>query len=476
MISIAAPGEAAAGGRPNPIDLLWSTRPSPPLAPCEPHKLIYAGEESAAKRTRLGRVLAAAGEDAAVLSDPASVNWLLNLRGRDLEFTPVALGFALLFADGHVNLFMPEEKLSPVTRAWLGADVVPAPPAALGDALAALKGRRVRVDAAATPAWFAAKLRASGAVVSAAPDPCRLPKACKNDTECTGARAAHHRDATALVSFLAWLARTARTGHETERSAAARLCSLRRALPGFVGESFPAISGAGEHGAIIHYRASAASDRPIRANEIYLINSGAQFPEGTTDVTRTIWTGPANPPEALAERFTRVLAGHIAVATVQFPQGTTGLALDTLARRALWDIGLDYDHGTGHGVGSFLSVHEGPAALSRHAEPVPLEPGMILSNEPGFYLPGAYGIRLENLLLVRPAESGTTGTSPAKPFMCFETLTLAPFARPLIRTDLLTPGALAWLNRYHAWVRDEVGPTLDPSDRAWLETEAAPLA
>ncbi|MGH7069631.1 MAG: aminopeptidase P family N-terminal domain-containing protein, partial [Acetobacteraceae bacterium] len=242
MIAAAAPGEAAAGGQANPIDLLWTTRPSPPLAPCEPHPLVYAGEESAVKRARLGRVLAAAGEDAAVLSDPASVNWLLNVRGRDLEFTPVALGFALLFADGHASLFMPEEKLSPATRAWLGAEVVIAPPAALGDALAALKGRRVRVDAAATPAWFAAKLRASGAVVSAAPDPCRLPKACKNRTECAGARAAHRRDATAVASFLAWLALVAKGGHETECSAAARLYSLRRALPGFVGESFPAIS------------------------------------------------------------------------------------------------------------------------------------------------------------------------------------------------------------------------------------------
>ncbi|MGH7072031.1 MAG: M24 family metallopeptidase, partial [Acetobacteraceae bacterium] len=244
---------------------------------------------------------------------------------------------------------------------------------------------------------------------------------------------------------------------------------------GFVGESFPAISGAGEHGAIIHYRANATSDRPIRANEIYLIDSGAQFPEGTTDVTRTIWTGPAKPPAALAERFTRVLAGHIALATVQFPDGTSGLALDALARRPLWDAGLDYDHGTGHGVGSFLSVHEGPAAISRHAEPIPLAPGMILSNEPGCYLPGAYGIRLENLLLVRAVESGTTGTPSDKPFMCFDTLTLAPFARQLIRSDLLTPAALRWLNHYHARVLDEVGPTLNPSDRAWLETEAAPL-
>ncbi|MGH7104303.1 MAG: aminopeptidase P family protein [Acetobacteraceae bacterium] len=469
MVSIAG------AGRQNLIDLLWTDRPPPPHGPCEPHKLDFAGEESAAKRSRLGRVLAAAGEDAAVLSDPASINWLLNVRGRDLEFTPVALGFALLFADGRVDLFMPEEKLPLETRAWLGADVVALRPAALGDALAALKGRRVRVDNSATPAWFAAKLRCAGAAVSAAPDPCRLPKACKNETERAGARAAQRRDATALASFLAWLAEFAKSGRETECSAAARLLALRQRLPGFVGESFPAISGAGEHGAIIHYRATAESDRPIRADEVYLIDSGAQFPEGTTDATRTIWTGPSDPPAALKERFTRVLAGHISLATLQFPEGTTGPALDALARRPLWDVGLDYDHGTGHGVGSFLSVHEGPAGISRHAERLPLEPGMILSNEPGFYLEGAYGIRLENLLLVRPAEPAAAGKPSARSFLCFETLTLAPFARNLIECDLLTPAQLAWLNAYHARVLEEIGPTLKPSDRAWLETEAGPL-
>ncbi len=465
----------AAAGQPNLIDLLWTDRPSPPDGPCVPHPLDFAGEESAAKRARLGRILAAAGEDAAVLSDPASINWLLNVRGRDLEFTPVALGFALLFADGRVSLFMPEEKLSSETRAWLGADVVPLPPAALGDALAALKGRRVRADDSATPAWFTARLRDSGAAVSAAPDPCLLAKACKNETERAGARAAQRRDAIALIGFLAWLAAVAKTGRETECSAATRLLSLRQVLPGFVGQSFPAISGAGEHGAIIHYRANAASDRPIRADEVYLIDSGAQFPEGTTDATRTIWTGPSDPPAALKERFTRVLAGHIALATLQFPPGTTGPALDALARRPLWDVGLDYDHGTGHGVGSFLSVHEGPAGISRHAERLRLEPGMILSNEPGFYLEGAYGIRLENLLLVRPGGSEAAGTPSARSFLSFETLTLAPFARTLIRCELLTPAQLAWLNAYHARVRTVVGPTLKPSDRAWLETEAAPL-
>ncbi len=475
MVPFAAAGNAGPGAERNPIDLLWADRPAPPLAICRPHPLAFAGEESEAKRARLGAALAAGGEDAAVLSDPASINWLLNIRGRDLAFTPVALGFALLFSDGRLSLFMAEEKVPPETLAWLGPAVTVAPPSALGNALAALSGRRVRVDPAGTAVWFADTLTASGAAVSAGPDPCRLPKACKNETEQAGARAAQLRDAAALVRFLAWFAEAGGSGKETECSAAARLLAFRRALSGFAGESFPAISAAGEHGAIIHYRASPASNRPIRANEVYLIDSGAQFPEGTTDVTRTVWTGPAEPAPELAERFTRVLAGHIALATLRFPEGTTGPALDALARRPLWDRGLDYDHGTGHGVGSFLSVHEGPAGISRHAEAVPLEAGMILSDEPGFYLPGAYGIRLENLLLVQPTEKNPADGPSGKPFLRFETLTLAPFARRLIRPELLSPAALAWLDAYHTRVRNTVGAALSAPERTWLETETVPF-
>lgn len=475
MVAFAGPGHPAAGAQRNPIDLLWSDRPAEPAGICMPHPLQFAGEDSKAKRMRLGAALAANGEDAAVLSDPASINWLFNIRGHDLEFTPVALGFALLFADSRASLFMAEEKLPAETLAWLGPEVTVAAPSALGAALTALSGRRVRVDPSGTPVWFAATLAAAGATVSTAPDPCRLAKARKNVAEQRGARAAQARDAVALARFLAWFADAGKSGRETELSAAARLLALRQGLAGFAGESFPAISAAGEHGAIIHYRVSAASNRPIRANEVYLIDSGAQFPEGTTDVTRTLWTGPADPPAELAERFTRVLAGHIALATLSFPQGVTGPALDAFARRPLWDRRLDYDHGTGHGVGSFLSVHEGPAGISRHAEPIPLEPGMILSNEPGFYLPGAYGIRCENLLLVCLTEPPSARDAAGKRFLCFETITLAPFARRLIRPDLLSPEALAWLNSYHARVRAAVGPALSPAERAWLETEAAPL-
>jgi Xaa-Pro aminopeptidase len=316
--------------------------------------------------------------------------------------------------------------------------------------------------------WFAQRLRDAGAVVVAGSDPCLLPKACKNPVEQQGTRNAHARDAVAMCRFLHWLS-VARD--ETEMTAAAKLLACRQAVEGFRGESFPAISGAGEHGAIIHYRVSEASNRPIRPNEVYLIDSGAQYPDGTTDITRTLWTGPDAAPDEVRGRVTRVLKGHIALATAVFPQGVGGAHLDAFARRALWAIGLDYDHGTGHGVGSYLSVHEGPVSISRLARPVPIAAGMILSNEPGYYLPEHYGIRLENLLLAQPAElSGTV-----KPFLRFETLTLAPFDRRLIDPALLDTSEVAWLDAYHARVAAEVGPHLAPAERAWLEAACAPL-
>ena len=453
----------------NPIDALWQDRPPPPLAPAVPHELTYSGRGSAEKRAEIAAALVAARQNAAIITDPASIAWLFNIRGADVPFTPFALGFALLHADAHAELFMADEKLPPETRAWLGNGVGLHGRAELAGALAALAGRRVRVDAAGSPVWFAQTLRAAGATVVAGSDPCLLPKACKNAAEQAGARAAHGRDAVAVCRFLHFFA--AAGGGETERSAAARLLAFRREVEGFRGESFPAISAAGEHGAIIHYRVSEATDRAIRPDEIYLIDSGAQYPDGTTDITRTLWTGPSDPPEELRDRFTRVLKGHIAIATLVFPQGVAGPHLDAFARRALWAAGLDYDHGTGHGVGSYLSVHEGPAGLSRNAAPVPLAPGMILSNEPGYYLPDGYGIRLENLLLVQPAElPGAT-----KPFLRFETLTFAPFDRRLIAPNLLLPAEIAWLDAYHARVLAEIGPRLEGPAAAWLAAACAPL-
>jgi Xaa-Pro aminopeptidase len=456
----------------NPVDAVWGDRPAQPQVPAQPHPLEYAGRSTAEKREQVAKTLREARQDAAVLSDPASIAWLLNIRGGDVPFTPFALGFALVHADAGVELFMDPAKLPAATRSWLGNAVSIVDRSTLASALARLTGKRVRVDPAGTPVWFAQKLRAADATVAAGPDPCLLPKACKNAVEQQGARNAHQRDAVAVCRFLQSLADAGRTGRETEISAAARLLELREQVPGFRGESFPAISGAGEHGAIIHYRVSDASNRPIGRNELYLIDSGAQYLDGTTDITRTIWTGPDEPPETLREQATRVLKGHIAIATLVFPHGVGGTHLDAFARRALWQVGLDYDHGTGHGVGSYLSVHEGPVSLSRLAKPVPIEPGMILSNEPGYYLPGAYGIRLENLLLVQQAELPDV----TKPFLRFETLTLAPFDRRIIKVELLDTPELTWLNTYHARVLAEVGQHLDAPVREWLEDACKEIA
>ncbi len=456
----------------NPVDAIWTDRPAPPTAPAIPHPIAFAGMEAAAKRAEAAATLRAAGQGAAVLADAHSVAWLLNIRGSDLAHTPLALAVAILEEDGRVQLFLDPARSDAALRAHLGNQVALHPPASLPQRLAALAGRKVRLDPDLTPAWFGQALRDAGATPEVGEDPCRLPRARKNAVEQDGARAAHRRDAVALARFLAWFAQAAPAGGLTEMSAAARLLALRAEGAHFVAESFPAISGAGEHGAIIHYRATPATDRAIRADEVYLIDSGAQYRDGTTDVTRTLWTGPGDPPDELRERYTRVLQGHLALSALRFPEGIAGPHLDALARRPLWLAGLDYDHGTGHGVGSFLSVHEGPAGISRAAKPVPLAPGMVLSNEPGFYLPGAYGIRIENLLLVQPAAPLP---GQVKPFLGFETLTLAPYERRLVALPLLAPAERAQIDAYHAGVLAEVGPLLPAAERAWLEAACAPL-
>jgi len=459
----------------NPVDEIWTDRPPAPLAPAYPHALHYAGEDASSKRERLAQSLTAAGQGAAILTDPASLAWLFNLRGSDVEFTPIALGFAILNADSSATIFMAPEKLSGAVREHLGNAVAIASPAELGPALARLAGQTVRYDPASMPVWFKTALLEAGAKIAEAADPVALPRACKNETEQAGARAAHIRDGVAMVRFLAWFAKAAPRGQETEISAAEKLLEFRRLGENFRDESFPAISGAGEHGAVIHYRATLESNRAINPDEVYLIDSGAQYLDGTSDITRTLWTGPGPAPAAVKAHVTAVLAGHIALAQAVFPEGVAGAHLDVLARQALWRDGLDYDHGTGHGVGSFLSVHEGPAGISRAAKPVPLQAGMILSNEPGFYLPGAYGIRMENLLLVQPADFG----GQKRKFLRFETLTQVPFDRALIDADLLALDAIAWLNAYHAGVRGMLEPHLDAIDDsetlAWLAAATAPI-
>jgi Xaa-Pro aminopeptidase len=456
----------------NPIDAVWPDQPAPPAAPAFVYPLALAGRSAADKRGDIAAILKEAGEDAAVITDPPSINWLLNIRGADVPFAPIALGFLIARADATATLFMAPAKIGAEVRAHLGNAVTVEPREALPAALEALKGRRVRVDAQASPAWFAQALRAAGAEVVAGADPCALPKACKNAVEQEGARQAQARDAVPLCRFLHWLSEHAATGAETEMSAAASLLGFRRELPEFREESFPAISGAGEHAAIMHYRVSAESDRRIAPNEVYLIDSGAQFLDGTTDVTRTIWTGPDAAPASLRDHVTRVLKGHIAIATLRFPDGVGGSHLDAFARHALWAVGLDFDHGTGHGVGAYLSVHEGPMSLSRNSRPIPFKPGMLISNEPGYYLPGEYGIRLENLLIVQPAEPQP---GSVKPFLEFETITLAPFDRALIEPTLLTEAERGWLDAYHARVLAEVGPKLPPDVRSWLATACAPI-
>ena len=452
----------------NLVDVAWQDRPAPPCAPVVAHELRYAGADSGQKRADIAAVLRRTGQDAAVITDPASIAWLLNIRGGDVDFTPFALGFLLMRADESAVLFIDLAKLGAASRAWLG-DVVVEPRAALEATLTGLSGRVVRVDEAGSPAWFGQVLRAAGANVVDGPDPCALPKARKNATEQAGARAAHLRDGVAVCRFLHWLDGAA--GATTEMGAAERLLTFRAEQEGFRGESFPAISGAGEDGAIIHYRVTAETDRAVRRDEVYLIDSGGQYLDGTTDVTRTVWTGDGVPPDALRDRATRVMQGHIAIATAVFPQGICGPHLDGLARRALWDVGLDYDHGTGHGVGSYLSVHEGPAGISRAGRMVPLAEGMILSDEPGYYLPGHYGIRLENLLLVQKAEMA----GALKPFLRFETLTLAPFDRRLLDGAMLSEAERAWLDAYHARVLAEIGPLLEGDARAWLVRACAQI-
>ena len=452
----------------NPLDVVWKARPAPPATPVAVQPLALAGRSSAEKRSDIAQALRAGKQDAAIVTDPASIAWLFNVRGGDVPFTPFALGFAVLHSDARAELFMAPARLSAETRAWLGNAVSVADRAGLPDALRGLAGRTVRVDPVNSPAWFARTLRDGGATVVAGMDPCLVPKARKNAAEQAGARAAQARDAEAVCRFLCWV--EAHGVGETEQSAAERLLALRQALPEFRGESFPAISAAGEHGAIMHYRVDASTDRRLNPDELYLVDSGAQFPCGTTDVTRTVWTGPGTPADALRDRYTRVLKGHIAIAGLRFPQGTCGAHIDAFARQSLWQAGLDFDHGTGHGVGSYLSVHEGPVSLSRLARPVALEEGMILSNEPGFYAPGEFGIRLENLLLVRPAA--TSG----RPFLEFHTLTLAPFDRRLVARELLLAHETAWLDAYHARVAAAVGPKLGGEERAWLDRACRPLA
>jgi len=447
----------------NPIDAVWKDQPAAPITPAKPHALNLAGEQSEAKRIKLGEGLKKAGAEAAVITLADSACWLLNIRGHDVPHTPFTLAFAILHDDGGADLFLDPAKRNPDLMAHLGNSVQVHNPDQFASALDAMKGKSVLVDPSTAAAAIFDRLNRAGAKIKQGADPCQLPKACKNPLEIEGMRKAHIRDGAALARFLFWFERNAAGGALTEIDAAEQLEGFRRATGCLSDVSFDTISGAGSNGAIVHYRVTKSTNRAIRPGEMFLLDSGAQYPDGTTDVTRTIMVG--EPSAEMRDRFTRVLKGHIALATARFPDGTIGMQLDSFARRPLWEAGLDYDHGTGHGVGSYLSVHEGPQNISKKPVMQKLMPGMVCSNEPGFYKTGEFGIRIENLVVVTPPED----LGGERKMMGFETITLAPIDLNLVEPSLLTVEEKGWLNLYHARVRDTLSHLLDEDVRNWLD-------
>ncbi|MCL5777861.1 aminopeptidase P family protein [Limibaculum sp. FT325] len=455
----------------NPLDAVWEDQPPPAAGAVSIHPDALSGEPSADKRARIGAALAEAGTDAAFLSLPDSIAWLLNIRGSDLPRSPVAQGFALVSRSGEVDLFIDPVKLDGTVIAHLGNGVAVCSPEALDQALAGLAGRTVRLDRASAPVRIAARLEAAGARIDWGRDPCALPRAIKNPTELAGMRAAHRRDGAAFARFLHWLDAAVAAGEAlTEIDVVEGLEEFRVETGALMDISFDTICGSGPNGAIVHYRVSRQSNRALAPDEVLLIDSGGQYRDGTTDITRTVALGTAHEPARAP--FTLVLKGMIAISRARWPKGLTGRDLDPLARAALWRAGLDYDHGTGHGVGCYLNVHEGPHSLSRRGGEVAFEPGMVVSNEPGYYRTGAFGIRIENLLAVTPPAVPEGGE---RPMLGFETLTLAPIDRRMILPGMLDADERAWLDAYHARVLAEIGP-LVPADTAhWLAAACAPL-
>jgi len=467
----AAAGAGFEPAEPNPIDGIWTDRPPPPLGPLVLHDLRFAGESAAAKLARVQAEIAKAKADALVVSDAQAVAWAFNIRGADVAHTPLPLAFAIVPREGRPSLYVDGRKLGNEVRHALEQLADVREEAAFAKELAALGSaqQKVHVDDATAADALAKIVTESGGKILRGADPIALMKAVKNPVEIDGARAAHRRDGVALARFLAWFDREAPGGQLTEIDAVAALETFRRETGVLKDVSFPTIAGAGPNGAIVHYRVTRASNRRILPCELFLVDSGAQYEDGTTDVTRTITVG--TPSRAMRENFTRVLKGHIALSRALFPDGTTGAQLDSFARQYLWAAGLDFDHGTGHGVGSYLSVHEGPARISKLGTTA-LQRAMILSNEPGYYQTGAYGIRIENLVLVveAPAPAGAE-----KPLNAFETLTLAPIDRRGIEPRLLTAEEIAWLDAYHARVRDTLDPLVDADTRGWLDEATRPL-
>ena len=471
---LAERGASLVAVRDNPIDRIWSDRPEPSKASLRVHPEKYAGLSSANKRQAIADWLAEHKADAAVLAALDSVAWTFNIRGEDVSHTPVALAYSLVHSDGTADLFVAGEKVTAELRQHLGNGVRLHEREAFEDALGDLAGKAVAVDPERSVAAIVEALEKAGATVLPLRDPSVLPRAVKNPAELAGQRAAQARDGVAMARFLKWVEAEAPSGELDELSASDRLEALRREDPLLKDLSFDSISGAGPNGAIVHYRSSQVTNRKLEQGSLFLIDSGGQYLDGTTDITRTVAIGEPTPE--MRDRFTRVLQGHIALATALFPKGTRGGQLDSFARRPLWDAGVDYAHGTGHGVGSFLSVHEGPQRIAsaggaHSGGDEPLCAGMILSNEPGYYKAEEYGIRIENLVLVveRPVPRAE------KEMLGFETLTFAPIDRRLIVREMLSANEREWLDDYHAHVAARIGPRLGDDDRNWLETACAPL-
>jgi Xaa-Pro aminopeptidase len=458
----------------NPIDAIWADRPAPSDAKLTVQDDVVAGASSAEKRALVADWLAEHKADAVVLTALDSIAWGLNIRGGDVAHTPVALAYAIVDADGTAQLFVAPDKVTDAVRQHLGNAVRVRDRSEFADALGGYAGKLIAADPERAVAAIFDRLSAGGATILTARDPVVLAKALKNPAEIAGHRAASARDGAALARFLRWCETELIKGGQTELSAAAKLQELREATGVLLDTSFDTISAAGANGASPHYHVTEASNAPILPGQLYLVDSGGQYADGTTDVTRIVPVG--EPTSEMRDRFTRVLQGHIAIATAIFPPGTNGGQIDAFARRPLWEAGLDYAHGTGHGVGAYLSVHEGPQRIAQPNYPgggpsEPLRPGMIISNEPGYYKAGEYGIRIENLVLVEP-RAFPHGDAD---MLGFETLTFAPIERTLIVAEMLSGPERAWLDAYHAKVVEVLGPQLDPADRAWLEAKCAPI-
>ena len=466
----AAAGATLDAAEPNPIDSVWSDRPAAPLGRVEVHDLKFAGEAAPEKLARVQAEITTLKADALIVSDPHNVAWVFNIRGSDVSHTPLPLAFATIPREGRAAIYVDGRKLSNEVRDYLETLADVREPTAFEADLTALGAAKaaVRLDSATAADALARLIGNAGGTITRAADPITQMKAVKNPTEIVGTRAAHARDGAAVANFLAWFDREAPGGKLTEIDAVAALETFRRATGLLKELSFPTISGTGPNGAIVHYRVTRTTNRAIAPGDLFLLDSGAQYQDGTTDITRTIAVG--TPTAEMRERFTRVLKGHIAIARAVFPDGATGAQLDSFARQYLWTAGIDFDHGTGHGVGSYLSVHEGPARISKLGTAA-LKRGMILSNEPGYYKAGHYGIRIENLVLVTEADIA----GGEKPMNAFETLTFAPIDRRLIDPALMTADEIAWLDTYHASVAGKLMPLVEAETRSWLETATRPL-